>query len=50
MLTITNRLPEHLIKDFNILICNICSRTPNCDYIDNANITLNQVCRDGLHL
>ena len=24
--------------------------TPDYDYIDNANITLNEVCRDGLHL
>ena len=48
-LTITNRLPEQLIKDFNISTCNICSQTPNCDYIDNANITLNEVCRESLH-
>ena len=32
-LTVTSRLPEQLIKDFNISICNICSRTPSCDYI-----------------
>ena len=49
-LTITNRLPEQLIKEFNMSIRNICSRTIDCDYIDNANITLNKVCRDGLHL
>ena len=49
-LTITNKLSEQLIKDFNISICNICSQTPNCDYIDNANTTQNEVCRDGLHL
>ena len=39
-LTITNRLPEQLIKEFK----------PDCDYIDNGNIMLNEVCRDGLHL
>ena len=39
-LAITNRLPEQLIKEFNISIRNICSQTPDCDYIDNANITL----------
>ena len=49
-LTITNRLPEQLIKEFNMSIRNICSRTPDCDYIDNANMTLNEVCRDGSHL
>lgn len=49
-LTITNRLPELLIKDFNISICKICSRTPNCDFVDDANITLNELCSDGLHL
>ena len=49
-LTITNRVPEQLIKQFNMSIRNICSRTPDCDYIDNANIMLNEVCRDGLHL
>ena len=49
-LTITNRLPEQLIEEFNMSIRSICSRTPDCDYIDNANITLNEVCRDGLHL
>ena len=42
-----NRLPEQLIKDFNILISNICSQTPNWDYINSANITLNEICRDG---
>ena len=42
-LTITNRLPEQLIKDFNISICNICSRKSNCHFIDNANIKLNEV-------
>ena len=31
-------------------IQNICSRTPDCDYIYNANITPNDICRDGLHL
>ena len=49
-LKITNRLPEQLIKEFNMSIRNMCSRTPDCDYIDNANITLNEACRDGLHL
>ena len=49
-LTITNRLPEQLIKEFNMSIRNICSRTSDCNYIDNANITLNEVCRDGLPL
>ena len=49
-LTITNRVPEQLIKQFNMSIRNICSRTPDCDYIDNANIMLNEVCRDRLHL
>ena len=49
-LTITNRLPEQLIKGFNMSIRNICSQTPDCDYIDNANMTPNEVCRDGLHL
>ena len=49
-LTITNRLPEQLIKKFNMSIRNICNRTQDCDYIDNAKITLNEVCRDGLHL
>ena len=49
-LTITNRLPEQLIKEFNMSNRNRCSRTTDCDYIDNANITLNEVCRDGLHL
>ena len=44
---IMNTLPELLIKDFNISIGNICSQTPNCDYINNANITLTEVCRDG---
>ena len=33
-----------------MLIRNISSRTPDCDYIDNANITLIEVCGDGLHL
>ena len=46
-LTITNELPEQLIKYFNISICNICNQAPNCDYIDNTNIKLNEVCRDG---
>ena len=46
-LTMTNRLPEQLIEDFNISICNICRR-PNLDFIDNTNIKLR--CRDGLHL
>ena len=45
--TIMNRLPEQLIKDFNISISNICSQTRNCDYINSANITLNEICRDG---
>ena len=49
-LTITNRLPKRLIKEFNMSIWNISSRTPDCDYIDNANIKPNEVCRDGLHL
>ena len=49
-LRITNRLPEQLIKDFNISTCNICSRTPSCNYVDHAKITLNEVCGDGLHL
>ena len=49
-LTITNTLPEQLIKEFNMSIRNICRRTPDHYYIDNANITLNQVCRNGLHL
>ena len=49
-LTITNTLPEQLIKEFNMSIRNICRRTSDYDYIDNANITLNQVCRNGLHL
>ena len=48
--TITDRLLEQLIKDFNISICNIRNRTPNCDYIDNANIELKEVRRYGLHL
>ena len=48
-LTITNRLPEQLIKEFNILICNICSRRPNLDFIDNVNIKLNEFCWDSLH-
>ena len=47
-LAITNRLPEQLIKEFNMLIRNICSRTPVSDYINYANITLKGVCRDGL--
>ena len=46
----TNRLREQLIKEFNVSIRNICSGKPDCDYVDNANITLNEVCRDGLHL
>ena len=45
-----NRLPEQLIRDFNVSICNICSRTPNYGYIYNVNITLNEVCRDDLRL
>ena len=60
-LAITKRLPKQLIKDFNISICNIknirehilgniYNQTPNCHYTDNANITLNEVCSDGLHL
>ena len=49
-LTITNRLPEQLIEEFNMSIRSICSQTPDCDYIDNANITLNEVYRYGLHL
>ena len=49
-LKITNRLPEQLIKEFNMSIRNIWSRAPDCDYIDNGNIALNEVCRDGLHL
>ena len=49
-LTITNRLPKQLIKEFNISICNICSGRPNLDFIDNVNITLNEFCRDSLHL
>ena len=49
-LTITNRLSEQLTKEFNISIRNICNRTPDCDYIVNANIMLNEVSRDGLHL
>ena len=49
-LIITDRIPEQLIKDFNISVCNIRSQTPNCNYIDNANTALNDVCRDGLHL
>ena len=48
-LTILNRLPELLIKDFNISSFN-SNRTPNCDFIDDANITLNGICRDVLHL
>ena len=31
-------------------IRNICRRTPDCDDIDNANITPNDICKDGLHL
>ena len=31
-------------------IRNICSRTRDCDYIDNAIITPNDICKDGLHL
>ena len=42
-LTITNRLPEHLIKDLNISICNTCSRKPNYNFTENANIKLNEV-------
>ena len=49
-LTIINRLPEQLIKEFKMSIWNICNWTPDCNYIDNANITPNKVCRDGLHL
>ena len=49
-LTITNRLPEQLIKECNMYIRNKCSQTSDCDYIDNANITPNEVCRDGFHL
>ena len=49
-LTTTDKLPEQLMKDFNIPICNICSRTPNFYYIDTANIMLDQVFKDGLHL
>ena len=49
-LKITNRLPEQLIKEFNMWIRNIWSRAPDCYYIDNGNIALNEVCRDGLHL
>ena len=45
-----NRLPEQLIRDFNVSICNICSGTPNYGYIYNVNITLNEVCRDDLRL
>ena len=48
-LTILNRLSELLIKDFNISSFN-SNRTPNCDFIDDANITLNGICRDVLHL
>ena len=33
-----------------MLIQNISSRTTDCDYIDNANITIIEVCGDGLHL
>ena len=36
------------IKDFNFWLR--FSSNTNCDYIDNANITLNEVCTDGLHL
>ena len=49
-LTIANRLSEQLIKEFNMSIRNICSQAPDCDYIDNANIRPNEVCRDSLHL
>ena len=49
-LTITNRLLEQLIKDFIDSICNICCRAPNCGYINNTNIMLNEVCRYGLYL
>lgn len=38
------------LKIFNVSICNISSQTPNCDYIDNGNITLNEVGKDGVHL
>ena len=38
-----------MTKDFNVLICKICSRRPNCNYIDNANMKLNENCGDGLH-
>ena len=48
-LTILNRLSELLIKDSNISSFN-SNRTPNCDFIDDANITLNGICRDVLHL
>ena len=40
---------EQLIKEFN-MIRNICSWTRNWDFIDNANTTLNEVFRNGLHL
>ena len=49
-LKITNRLPEQLVKEFNMSIRNTCSRTPDCDYIGNGNIALNEVCSDSLHL
>ena len=49
-LSITNRLSEQLINDYNISRSNICSQTPNCDYIDNVNTTLNEICRDGFHV
>ena len=49
-LTITNRLPEQLTKEFNMLIRNICSQTPDCGYIYNANVTLKEICKDVLHL
>ena len=37
------------VKDLNISISNICNPTLNCDYIVDAKITLNEICRDGLH-
>ena len=43
-LTIMNRLPEQLIKDFDISI----SIFRYCDNTDNATVMLNEVCRDGL--
>ena len=49
-LTIINTLTEQLIKEFNMSIRNICSQRPDCDYIDNANITLNEICIDALRL